>query len=531
MRSTKWTSPAVKGWTLAAALGGAMFAGHAAQAQTVTAVMQSGLRVMDPITTTAFMSRDHGYMIYDTLLGMDEHFQVRPQMADWQVSDDALVYTFTLREGLQWHDGQPVTADDCIASIKRWASVDATGQVLMTMVAGIEALDDRRFEVRLEEPTTLLLEGLAKLSSRPAFMMPERIADTPASTQITEYIGSGPFKFVTAEFQPGAKAVYEKNPDYVPRDEPSSWTAGGKVVKVDRVEWLAMPDQMTAINALQSGDVDFIQQVPFDLLPLLEQQEGTEVEVLDQLGAWSYFRFNHLYPPFDDARLRQAAMYAVSQQDVLDSLVGNPDYYRTCAAVFGCGNPNENDYGAEMVIPANLDRARALLEEAHYDGTPVVLLQPTDLAMLAPQPVVIASALRAAGFNVDMRPMDWQSVVMQQSNQNPPAQGGWNLFSTFSILATSGDPFGNTTIAANGREAWAGWPDVPEIEALRLDYARSTDAAERKEITAEIQRLAIDQGVVAPLGQFQIPAAYSDRLSDVSHAPVTIFWGMGKSED
>lgn len=502
-----------------------------AQAETFRAVMQSSLRVMDPVMSTAFLTRNHGYMIYDTLLGLDSDYQVQPQMADWSVSEDGTRYTFTLRDGLQWHDGKAVTSEDCIASIERWAEVDTTGQALMTMVEGIEKIDEKSFEVTLNQPTSLLLSGLSKLSSRPAFMMPERVAETPGSEAIDEYVGSGPFKFVEEEFQPGTKVVYEKNEDYVPRDEEVSWTAGGKVVKVDRVEWISMPEQITAVQALQNDEIDFMQEVPYDLLPMLETTEGVEIEVLDKLGAWTYFRMNHLYPPFDDKLVRQAAIAAVGQKDVLATLVGNPDYHETCAAVMGCGNPNGDEYGADWVVNSRIEKAKSLLEEAEYDGTPVVLLQPADIAMLAAQPIVLADALRKAGFNVDMQTMDWQSVVTQQSNQDPPDEGGWNIFATYSILATSGDPFGNTTLATAGRESWAGWPDVPEIEDLRMEYARATSAEEQQEISAKIQKLAIDEGVVGPLGQFRIPAAYSSEWTDIPKAPITAFWNIQKAEE
>lgn len=500
-----------------------------ARAQTVTVVMQSGLRVLDPVMTTAFLTRDHGYMIYDTLLGTDAQFKVQPQMASWTVSDDKKTYTFALRDGLKWHDGAPVTAEDCVASLKRWADVDATGQVLMRMTDSIDVIDARQFRIVLKQPTSLLLEGLAKLSSRPAFMMPKRIADTPSAQPIKEFVGSGPFKFVADEFKAGLKVVYAKNADYVPRAEPPSWTAGGKVVNVDRVEWVAMPDPMTAVSALQSGEIDYLQQVPFDLLPMVQGQDGLQVKVLDTLGAWTYFRMNHLHPPFDNKLVRQAAIAAISQEDVLKSLVGDPKYYKTCAAVMGCGNPMGDNYGEDWVVPARLERARALLKEAKYDNTPVIVLQPSDLAMVAAQPVVVGAALRKAGFNVVMKAMDWQSVVSQQGNQKAPAEGGWSIFSTYSILATSGDPFGNTTLQSNGVKAWAGWPDVPEIEALRLKYAQANDTAERKQIASQIQKLAIDEGVVAPLGQFQIPAAYSTRITGIIEAPVTLFWNLKKA--
>ncbi|SFD77745.1 ABC transporter substrate-binding protein [Salipiger profundus] len=499
-----------------------------ASAETLRVVMQSGLRITDPIMTTAYLTRDHGYMIYDTLLGLDEDYNIKPQMADWTVSDDGLVYTFTLREGLLWHDGAPVTSADCIASIKRWAEVDGTGMPLMTMVEDMVAVDDSTFEIRLSQPTGLLLAGLSKLSSRAPFMMPERLASIPASEPIGEFVGSGPFRFVEAEFQPGLKVVYEKNQDYVPRDEPASWTAGGKVVNVDRVEWLTMPDQMTAVNALSNGEVDYIQQLPFDLMPILEGNPDVKVEVLDKLGNWTYFRMNHLYPPFDNKQIRQAAIAAVAQDDVLQALVGNPDYYATCAAVMGCGTPNGDEYGKEWVVDADMDMAKQLLEEGGYDGTPIVILQPTDLAIVAPQPIVIADALRKAGFNVDLKTMDWQSVIAQQGNQKPASEGGWDIFSTAASLATAGEPFGNTTLSTAGRASWAGWPDVPEIEALRLEYAAAPTQEAQAGIAKEIQKLAIDEGVVGPLGTFQVPAAFSSEWEGFLPAPVTLFWNAQK---
>jgi len=513
-----------------ALFGSAVFLSVAAHAQTVTVVMQSGLRVIDPIVTTAYMTRDHGYMIYDTLLGVDADFTVQPQMASWQVSDDGKTYTFTLREGLIWHDGAPVTAEDCVASIQRWAQVDAAGQVLMTMVERIQTLDARRFVVQLTEPTTLLLTALSQLTSRTPFMMPKRIAQTPATTPITETIGSGPFKFVASEFQPGLKAVYEKNTAYVPRSEPASWTAGGKLVHVDRVEWVSMPDQMTAVNALQNGEVDYIQEVPFDLLPLIQNRSDLTVQVLDKLGALTYLRLNHLQPPFNNKLLRQAAMAAIAQEDVLKALVGNPDYYRTCAAVFGCGTPYSDAYGSDWVVPARLDEAQRLLKAANYDGAPVVILQPTDIAMLAAQPIVVGAALRRAGFNVVMKSMDWQSVVTLRENPRPVAEGGWSGFSSYSILADSGNPISSSMVAAAGRSSWVGWPDVPEVERLRAQFARAADPAARLAITRQLQKLVIDEVIFVPLGQFLRPSAFSAKLSGVPESPVTIFWGLRKSD-
>lgn len=521
----------LKMWVLAAMISFVSAMSGLASAQTITVVMQSGLRILDPVLSTAYVTRDHGYMIYDTLFGIDSHFKIQPQMVDkWTVSDDKKTYTFVLRDGLKWHDGAPVKAEDCVASIKRWVQPDTVGQVLATLITDMKVIDDKTFSITLEKPTSLLLDGLAKLSSRPAFMMPRRVAETPASQPITEYIGSGPFKFVSSEYKPGLKVVYEKNKDYRPRNEPQNWTAGGKVVHVDRVQWVTMPDQMTAVNALMNGEVDFIQQMPFDLLPMLQDQDNVKVEVLDKLGNWTYYRFNHLHPPFDNKLIRQAAMVAIGQEDVLKALVGDPKYYETCAAVFGCNTLFASSYGKDIVIPANADKARQLLKEAKYDGTPVVVLHPTDIAMLSVQPVVIASELRKAGFNVELKTMDWQTVIAQQNNQKPVSEGGWNMLATYSTMATSGNPFSNGTVAANGRKAWAGWPDVPEIEALRSKFAFAADTAESKRITEQIQKLVIDEGVVGPLGKFVVPAAYSTTLSDVPHSPITVFWNIKKAD-
>jgi len=393
----------------------------------------------------------------------------------------------------------------------------------------MEALDERRFVVQLQAPTPVLLEGLSQLSTRALFMMPKRVAELPPTTPLADYTGSGPFKFVESEFQPGVRVVYEKNPDYVPRAEPPSWTAGGKHVYVDRVEWVAMPDHMTTINALQSGEIDYAQLLPFDLLPLVQNRDDIRVHVLSKLGYWTMFRMNHLHPPFDNKLVRQAAMLAVGQEDVLTALAGNPEYYQTCAAVLGCGTPLADSWGEDWVIPANLERARALLKEAHYDGTPVVILQTTDLATISTQPIVIAAALRRAGFNVEMRAMDWQTLVTQRVSQKPASEGGWSLFATASMLANSGNPISNFTLAAAGTTSWYGWPDVPEIEALRAQFVRATDPAERKRIAAQIQRLAIDEGVIAPLGQYIVPAAYRSNLSGVMESPISSFWNIKKS--
>src|SRR6476646_9758180 len=384
---TRWKRPTISAALSVLALSVALTSqAFAAGGKTITAVMHSDLRVIDPGFTTAYITRDHGYMVYDTLLATDSSFKVQPQMADWKVSDDKLTYTFTLRDGLKWHDGAPVTAEDCVASLKRWGRNDNMGQKLMDFTASIEAPDAKTIVLKLKEPYGLVLESIAKPSSYVPFMMPKRLAETPAGQQIAEQIGSGPFKFVKAEFQPGVKAVYEKNADYVPRKEPASWTSGGKVAKVDRVEWITMPDAQTALNALQSGDVDFVETPPFDMLPALESNPDVNVTILNKFGFQSFGRMNFLHPPFDNVKIRRAALLAINQKDVLDAQIGNPKYYKFCGAFFICDTPLASDEGGETLIKGDgLAQAKKALAESGYDGTPVVILAPTDQILLKAQ--------------------------------------------------------------------------------------------------------------------------------------------------
>jgi len=505
-----------------------------AQTKTIRAVMHSDLRVLDPGLTTAYITRDHGYMVYDTLLAMDEHFKIQPQMASYKVSDDKLTYTFTLRDGLKWHDGTPVTAEDCVASLKRWGKADGMGQKLMDFTASIEAPDAKTIVLKLKEPYGLVLESIGKPSSLVPFMMPKRLAETPAGKAIPEQIGSGPFKFVQKEFQPGVKAVYEKNKDYVPRSEPPSWTSGGKVVKVDRVEWITMPDAQTVVNAIQSGDIDFSETPSYDLLPILEGDKDLVIHTLSPLGFQTLGRMNFLYPPFDNPKIRRAAFLAASQKPVLDALIGNPKYYKVCGAVFGCGTPLASDVGAETLIKGNgMEEAKKLLKESGYDGTPVVVMAPGDVGQLKAQPIVFAQFLRDAGFKVDLQATDWQTVVTRRASQKSPKEGGWNMFFTNWAGPDIMNPVANVSTNGKGKNGgWFGWPDDPTIEKMRDQFARSTSADEQKKLAEAIQKRVYDEVIYIPLGQFEQPSVWRKSLKGVLDGPATpVFWNIEKTGD
>lgn len=518
---------------MAAAMTLPLMAGTAPAAD-LTAVMSAPLRTLDPTTSTARIVRTYGFMVFDTLLGLDSDLVVQPEMASYTMSDDKLSYTFTLRDGLLWHDGTPVTAEDCLASLSRWMENDGAGGKMKAFVASMNAEDDRTFTITLSEPFGQVPDLLAKPSPIPAFMLPKRLAETPVGEPLPEIIGSGPFTFDAEAFEPGVRSVFRKFEDYVPREEPASGNAGGKVVNFDTVTWEVMPDVQTAINALQAGDADFLEALPTDLTPLIEMNDEVDFGSIKQVGSQVTGQFNHLLPPFDDPMIRRAAMYAMDQSEIMATAVGNPEYFTLCASVYGCSVPLASDAGSEYLSGSREDRlakAKDLLAEAGYDGTPVVMMQPTDLAALETQPIVAASQLRDAGFVVEVESMDWATLQSRKNSQAPVAQGGWNMFFTYWGVEGIWNPLANVLIDGTAEPgAWAGWRKSDEVESLRADYIAATSPDDQKDIAEKIQQIAYDQAFYFNGGEFQTLSAWRNDVEGIVPGMITQFWGMQKPE-
>jgi peptide/nickel transport system substrate-binding protein len=511
----------------AAAVAVLVSAGPAPAQKTIRAVMHSDLKILDPIWTTAYIVRNHGYMIYDTLFAQDEKGEIKPQMVDkYEVSADGLTHTFTLRDELVWHDGRPVTAEDCVASIKRWGAKDATGQKMMSFVGSIDAVGDKTFVIRLKEPTGLVLTALGKPSSNVPFMMPKRVAETDPSTQISDFTGSGPFVFKRDEWTPGDKTVYVKFDKYKPRAEPASGLAGGKVAKVDRVEWRAISDHQQAINALLAGEIDYIEAPKHDLLPILKQDPSIRLWDYNPLGNQYAFRPNHLQKPFDNPKIRQALWYAFNQKDYLEAVIGNPQYYKVCKAMFVCGAPFASEKGMEGLLESNFEKAREMLKEAGYDGTPIVLMHSTDLDVLTNLAPVAKQHLEKAGFNVDMQSMDWQTLVARRAKKDPANAGGWHAFLTSWVAADVTDPVTTPFLNSSCDKALFGWPCDPEMEKLRDQFARETDPAKQKAVAEAVQVRATQWTPHIHLGQWYQPIAARNHLSGILTAPVPVFWNI-----
>ena len=499
--------------------------------KTLRLIAQADLRVLDPIWTTATITRNYGYMVYDTLFALDSHFEPQPQMVDrWTVSDDKLTYTFTLRDGLKFDDGQPVKSADCVASLERWSKRDSLGQTVASVLAAYKIIDDKTFAIVLKQPFPLLIDALAKPDSNVPFIMPQRVAETSADQQIKDTTGSGPYKFVKSEWEPGHKVVFVKNPEYVPRKEPPSWAAGGKVARVDRVEWLYIPDPGTALAAFTAGEADWWENPSPDFYPLLARDPNVTLIQGSPFGVAGLLRFNQLLPPFDNEKMRQALLYAVDQSEYMAAVAGDQKYWHTCYSFYSCGGPMASDAGAKPLEgPRDLAKAKELIKEAGYHGEKVVLLDPTDFPTLHALAQVTNDLLRQLGIHVELQAMDWGTLVSRRASKAPIDQGGWNIFlTTFPGIAIL-DPAVNAPLRANGAAAWFGWPNDPIIEKFRDAWIAAPGLAQRKAIAADLQREAFKSVPYIPTGEYSARTAFHKDLVGVDIGPALFMWNVTKN--
>ncbi len=499
-----------------------------AGARTLRFVPQSDVTVLDPLWSTAFVSRNHAFLVYDTLYATDAEYRIQPQMAEGHVVEDGgLSWTITLRPGLRFHDGEPVRAADCVASIRRWGARDAFGQALLAATAELSALDDRRLRFRLSRPFPLLPAVLGKTTVTTPFMMPERLARTDPGTQVSEIVGSGPFRFVPGERVAGARTVYAKFDGYVPRtDGTPSFTAGPKVAHLDRVEWVVMPDAATAAAALQNGEVDWWEQASTDLLPLLRRNRNVEVGRLETAGWLGFLRFNHLQPPFDNPGVRRAVLRAVNQADFMQAIVGTDrEMWRDGVGVFTPGTPLANDEA--LPGAGDVAAARRALEAAGYRGERVALIVASDLPFLRAMSEVGADMFRRIGMNLDYQALDWGTVLARRVSREPVERGGWSAFFTFAGGLDFAAPAGHLGLRGNGTNGWIGWPNSPELEALRQAWFDAPDLAAQQAIARRMQAQAMQDVPMIPLGQYFLATAHRRNVSGMlGGAP--LFWNVRK---
>ena len=503
-----------------------------AAARTLRFVPQANLANFDPIWGTQYVVRNASAMVWDLLYGVDDKLEPQPQMVEKdEVSADGLTWTFRLRESLRFHDNEPVLATDVVASIQRWMPRDPMGQMLRGIQSELVAVDDRTFRWTLKKPFPKLRFALGKTNTPACFIMPERIAKTDPFTQITEFVGSGPFRFVRSEWVPGARAAFQRFEGYQPRQEPNSWLAGGKRVLVDRVEWSVMPDPATASAALQGGEVDWWENPLTDLVPTLRRSRGIALDIADPLGNIGSFRMNHLHPPFNNPGVRRAVMMALNQEDYMRALVGDDDkLWKALPGFFTPGTPLYTEEGGEILKgPRNLEAAKRLLTESGYKNEPVTCVVAQDQPITKTQGDVTADLLKRLGMNVDFIATDWGTVGQRRAVKSPPGQGGWSMFHTWHAGADCVNPASYNAVRANGDGAWFGWPHVPAVEQAVTEWFDAPDEAAEKAAIGKANRAAVESVVYAPTGFFLGYQAWRRNVSGIQKGPLPFFWGVSKT--
>ena len=519
--------------TFLAASAACLAAPHVARAQAsrvLKFIPQVDLPLLDPVTTSAYIVRNHGFVVFDTLFGQDETYAAQPQMVEGFTTEaDGKLWKLTLREGLKFHDGTPVLARDCAASIRRWGKRDAFGQALMAATDEVSDADDRTIMFRLKRPFPLLPDALGKVASSMCPMMPERIAQGDPYTAIKEVVGSGPFRYVPGERVPGALTVYTRFEDYVPRPGGvPSWTAGPKIAHLDRLEWTVIPDASTAAAALHTGQVDWWQEPALDLLPTLRRDAGLNILTLDPTGLPSMLRFNHLQPPFNNPALRRALLGAVDQSEYMQAVAGvERDLWKDGAGFFALSSPLANRAGMPADTKPDMDRVRAAVAASGYKGERAVVMVATDLPALEAMGEVGADMLKRAGINVDVVTTDWGTVIQRRGSKAPVDQGGWSVFFTSFFGLDQFTPATHLGLRGNGEAGWFGWCDSPQLEALRDRWFASPDLATQKAAVAQIQQQAYVDMPYLPLGEYYEPTATRKSLTGVLRG-LPLFWNVKK---
>lgn len=477
---------------------------------TFTVVPQATLASVDPVWTTASVTSIFGNSVYDTLYGYDSDYSPQPQLAEGHtVSDDLLTWNITLRDGIKFHDGSPVKAEDCVASITRWAARDTLGSTLAEVTEELTAPDDKTIVFRLSRPFQLLPFALAKNSGNMCCIMPKALAETDPAEQVTEVNGCGPFVFVEDEWVSGSTVVFEKSPSYNPRKEPLEYTSGGKAPGFDRMVWKTISDGSTAVAALQSGEVDCLERVPSDYLPILKGNPDITL-VRRTMWAFAVMRFNQLQPPFDNEAIRRAVLSAVDQKAFMTAMFGaeNDEYWKANVGVFVPDTPMASDAGLDVMGGNdNIEAARQAIVDAGYNGEPVVVMDTTSIDWIHAAALLSADLLTRLGMNVDVQTMDWGTLVQRRAVKGSIDEGGWNVFCTGISGANNLNPAGHLGLRSNGEDAWFGWPDNPDLEQLRENWLFAEGEAEQQAIARKVQEVAMQRVPYVPLGAYTSASA------------------------
>jgi len=502
------------------------------RAKTLSFVGVADLTILDPVISGNRPTRNYAYLVFDTLYGLDTEWNPQPQMVEGhQVGVDGLDWTLRLRDGLRFHDSEPVLARDVVASIRRFAPRVIFASALMDATEELSAPDDRTVRFRLKRPFPHLPAALAGPGGNVPAIMPERLAQESPFKPVAEVIGSGPYRFLKDEHVSGARAAFARFEQYRPRDGSKvGFTAGPKIAHFDRVEWLTL-DPFSAMAALRKGEIDWWENPPRDLV---EQVTGDRnVTVVNHFAtANGIMTMNQRHPPFDNPAIRRALLGAVDQAEAMSAIAGSDhDNWRDGIGLFGTGAPFANDAGTEVLrAPRDYGKVKQALAAAGYKGEKVIVMAPTDVSELGNMTRTGAEQLRRAGMNVDLQEMDFGSVVRRRGNQGAPDKGGYNMFCTLIDRSLPNvHPFGNLAIRADGKEIINGWANSPRIEELRSAWLNAVEFDEQQRICTSLQKQLFEDVPFIPLGEYWQASAYRKDLTDVLPGCFAVFYGVKRA--
>ena len=492
---------------------------RSAGASTLKFVPAQDLALLDPIQSPSGSTIMHSCLVFDTLYGLDESYKAQPQMVEGHVTeDDGKLWKLTLRDGLKFHNGEPVRARDVVASLQRWGKRDTFGQTLFSVTDELSAPSDKVVQFRLQKPFPMIPDALGKIGAFFAIIVPEHLAQTEPTKGMPEIIGSGPYRYVPGERVQGSLNVYERFADYLPRSSgKTSFLAGPKVAYFDRVEWHTIPDPATAMAALQAGEVDWWDQATADTLPLLRRNGSIVVSVRTTVASFGMLRPNHTQPPFNNPAVRRAVMGAIRQSDYMIAVAGEDhSLWRANCGFFTPGSPMATDRGMDALNGSrDFAKVKRELAEAGYNGERMVYLAPTDLPSLNAISEVAADMFRKIGMNLDYVATDWGTVAQRFASREPLEKGGWSMYSNYVYSVSMISPAANNYIRSSGSKAMFGWPESPQLENLRWQWLQSSDVQEQRRICQEIQMQAFEDVPYYPLGVYYPATAYRNSLTGV----------------
>ena len=514
------------------ALGALSSAAWAQAPKTVLHVAPSAdVAELDPTRAANQIGRIYSQMVFDTLFALDHTLSPKPMMVDTEVvSPDGLTYTFTLRTGLKFQDGSPVTTRDVVASLERFMAGSSVGGQLKSRTASMSIVDERTFVLTLNKRFGLVEFVLGGGGAPIAGIMREADAKRPDTVAMTNPVGSGPFRYIASERVSGQRVVFERNPDYPARSEPPDGAAGARVVKVDRVEWTVIPDPTTIANAMATGEIDFWDTASPDLIPFLKQHDIV-VRRTASLPASAFIRPNFEQPPFDNVKARQALALLFDQKEFMEAVSAGSGS-STCFSFSVCGSVYGTEVGSEPYQKPDPARAKQLLAESGYTGQPVVIVGTPQLPVVNAIAQVMAQRLRDIGVNVDLQMGDWATAYKRVTTPHgPTGKAGWNLVGVYSLGGTWFNPLTNVlldTSCGPASTATMGMPCDQEGETLRQAVLAAPDEAARKAAFETFQKHAWNFIPYIPIGQFDINNAYRKNVSGVLDGYVINYWNIEK---